>query len=506
MSGTSPHHSDRTVDLLIVGSGPIGATIASQVRDSQPEAEILMVEAGGDLGGERGVHLTDSSDPHLLSIYTHFMRHALQLNYVQDGVDEFGLIRLKSLTVPSGGVLPAARLGFDTTHMPGASIAWNTGGMGIHWTAAGPAPSVTEQAPGLDGDDWAADWATAAGLFQLTSDAFSFNPMAPAILDALRRVVPADGDDRAAQNMPMAGRRHSSGRFHRTGPADIFPPLRSGSDSTFRLVSNTLCTGLTVESGRVSGASFQDVRTDERWSVSARVVVVAADTLRTPQLLWASGIRPRALGHYLNEHASVSGDSFVDPERLGANGVDRPVSPPEYEPFVGAYWIPSRGSEQPFHGQLMETVDNDRGHVLGYTLYVPTEVRYGNAIEFDDQATDLVGLPKPTIKFSYTDEDEALIERARGTLAQIRDAIGPLEEGSWMTLAAGGSLHYTGTVRMGPDDDGTSVCDLRGRVWDYENLYVAGNGVVPTALSCNSTLTSATLAVRTARQVSGQLA
>jgi choline dehydrogenase-like flavoprotein len=75
-----------------------------------------------------------------------------------------------------------------------------------------------------------------------------------------------------------------------------------------------------------------------------------------------------------------------------------------------------------------------------------------------------------------------------------------------MTLAAGGSLHYTGTVRMGPADDGTSVCDLRGRVWDYENLYVAGNGVVPTALSCNSTLTSATLAVRSAREISRQLA
>jgi choline dehydrogenase-like flavoprotein len=506
MSGTSSHHSDRTVDVLIIGSGPIGATVASQVREASPESEILMVEAGADLGGERGVHLTDSSDPHLLSIYTHFMRHALQLNYVQDGVEEFGLVRRKTLTVPSGGVLPAARLGFDTTQMPGASIAWNTGGMGIHWTAAGPAPSVMEQVPGLDGDDWDADWATAASLFQLTSDAFSFNPMAPAILDALRRVVPSDDEARAAQNMPMAGRRHSSGRFHRTGPADIFPPLRGGSDSTFRLVSNTLCTGLTVEAGRVSGASFQDVQTDERWTACAQIVVVAADTLRTPQLLWASGIRPRALGHYLNEHASVSGDSFVDPERLGATGVDRPVSPPEYEPFVGAYWIPSRGPAQPFHGQLMETANEDHGHVLGYTFYVPTEVRYENAIQFDDDSTDLIGLPRPTIRFSYTNRDDAMIDEARGLLGQVRDAIGPLQEGSWMTLAAGGSLHYTGTVRMGPADDGTSVCDLRGRVWDYENLYVAGNGVVPTALSCNSTLTSATLAVRSAREISRQLA
>jgi choline dehydrogenase-like flavoprotein len=58
---------------------------------------------------------------------------------------------------------------------------------------------------------------------------------------------------------------------------------------------------------------------------------------------------------------------------------------------------------------------------------------------------------------------------------------------------------------MGPSDDGSSVCDSDGRVWAYENLYVAGNGVIPTALVCNSTLTALTLAVRTARAVAGSL-
>ena len=39
-----------------------------------------------------------------------------------------------------------------------------------------------------------------------------------------------------------------------------------------------------------------------RDTVDARVVVVAADSLRTPQLLQASGIRPPALGRHLTEH------------------------------------------------------------------------------------------------------------------------------------------------------------------------------------------------------------
>ncbi|MFC9529978.1 GMC oxidoreductase [Streptomyces sp. NPDC057717] len=63
----------------------------------------------------------------------------------------------------------------------------------------------------------------------------------------------------------------------------------------------------------------------------------------------------------------------------------------------------------------------------------------------------------------------------------------------------------TGTVRMGADNDGTSVCDPDARVWDFTNLYLAGCGVVPTALVWNSTLTGVVTAVRAARAAVGNL-
>lgn len=131
--------------------------------------------------------------------------------------------------------------------------------------------------------------------------------------------------------------------------------------------------------------------------------------------------------------------------------------------------------------------------------YVRSDIRAHNRLEFDDGVRDAAGMPRIRAHFAYSDDDRERIEAARVAQADVARRLGELDPNEVSLLPPGASLHYTGTVRMGVRDDGSSVCDARGAVWGCDGLYVAGNGVIPTALTCNSTLTAAALAVRTAR-------
>ena len=65
----------------------------------------------------------------------------------------------------------------------------------------------------------------------------------------------------------------------------------------------------------------------------------------------------------------------------------------------------------------------------------------------------------------------------------------------WMPF---GFAHMTGTTRMSASDDGTGVTDYAGRVWGFDNLRLATNGLIPTRMAVNPTLTGAALAAHVA--------
>ena len=80
-------------------------------------------------------------------------------------------------------------------------------------------------------------------------------------------------------------------------------------------------------------------------------------------------------------------------------------------------------------------------------------------LTFEDDRPDENGLPGIRIAYELTDVEEADFERARKHQARAAAALGEFVDGMPKVMPAGSSLHYMGTVRMGPADDGTSVCD-----------------------------------------------
>ncbi|WP_327581795.1 GMC oxidoreductase [Nonomuraea sp. NBC_00507] len=491
-------------DVLIVGSGIMGSVVARLLREADPALKITMVDGGTAIGEAPGLHLHDLDDPVLWSRYNEQVATGIQGMYT--GADVVREVA-GSLTDLTPGMFHALAFGQDAEAMPATALAWNAGGMGVHWTAATPWPAGEEAFDFGDPDRWAADLDTARRLLAVTPSAIGPTEVGRIVLDVLRRRFDGVGPgDRRPQPMPMAVTATASGPMPRTAPGTIFPAIATGGDPGFTLTTGMLATTLLLSDGRVAGARLRRIADGTEGKLLADAVVVCADALRTPQLLFASGIRPAALGRYLNEHAFVTARVLLDLDRFGI-GLDALPLPRPGEFSTDSLWLPQNGAAQPFHGQIMDrTYVDENGHPLahsvGLSLYVPVESRPDNRLLFSETQTDLAGMPRITVEFGYSDADRTLIGRALDDVRSIAEEFGSFDPATERALLPpGSSLHQTGTVRAGLADDGTSVCGPDGRVWGFDNLYLAGNGVIPTAMAANVTLTGAVTAVRAARAV-----
>ncbi|MET7571032.1 GMC oxidoreductase [Streptomyces sp. NPDC005492] len=491
-------------DVLIVGSGIMGSVVARLLRDSDPGLTVTMVDGGSAIGEAPGLHLHDVADPALWSRYNEQVDSGIQAMYTGAEVVHEVADSLADLTP---GMFHALTFGEDAEAMPASALAWNAGGMGVHWTAATPWPAGDEVFDFGDPDRWAADVDTARRLLAVTPSPIGPTGVGRTVLDVLRRRYDdtAPGD-RRPQPMPMAVTATASGPMPRTAPGTIFPPIAAGGDPAFALMTGTLATRLIVAEGRVRGARLRTVADGTESELHAGTVIVCADALRTPQLLFASGIRPEALGRYLNEHAFITAQVLLDLDRFGI-ALDELPLPRTGEFSTDSLWLPRNGAAQPFHGQIMNRTYVDGNgrplaHAVGLALLVPVESRPENRLVFSESHTDLAGLPRIGVEFDYSGTDRALIDRALAETRSLAEEFGRFDAGTELALLPpGSSLHLTGTVRSGTADDGSSVCDPDGRVWGFDNLFVAGTGVIPTAMAANVTLTGAVTAVRTARAV-----
>lgn len=485
-------------DLIIVGSGVAGATIAAVVRSFHAKAKILIVEGGPAIGSPKGHHLLSVAERDIRDQYRLATTPSLQIDYavLRDRPDTLGAPLASGLTR-----LPAVWPG--ASQLRGAAVASNLGGMGIHWTAACPT-AFGDEIPGWISEDvWSAASAAAQNLLSVDPYPLGRSAVGDGVIAKLHELLPSPQTSRRAQYMPMAGRRNEVAEFVRTSPANIFPELAHANHDYLDVRTNTRCTAINWREGKVTGVTVVEAGSSLQQHIDSRFVVVASDALRTPQLLWKSHVRLPALGAYLNEHMTISSRTTLSSRVLSIPERTMIASPSD-EPFFGAYWLPSRDGEQPFHGQMMGRVQGDF-YVLGLNWYAKTEISADNRLIFDPAEPGDLRMPDAVVNFEFSKNDLATLEAARRQQLLIGESLGDFDPDKSVIWSAGQSFHYTGSVRAGIQDNGESVCDRHGAVWGLDNLFVAGNGVIPTALTCNCTLTATTLGVLTAERISGML-
>jgi choline dehydrogenase-like flavoprotein len=261
--------------------------------------------------------------------------------------------------------------------------------------------------------------------------------------------------------------------------------------------------------------------------VEARVVVLAAGAIASPDLLLRSRIGdPAQVGHHLHLHPSVMAagvfdepihayrgipqsyyvDEWIDLERDPRSGfVLMPISG---FPVLTAANLPGFGREHfawmrdyaKMGGVLALLHDRSEGSVESGDSLARPRIRY--ALDAHDRAQLTQGLQRCVELLFASGARRVIVPYASGPLVLGRGD--PLTEIGRRELREGvipfASTHPQSTCRMGGDPR-SSVVDAVGHCHGVHGLFVADMSVFPTSLGAPPQLTTAALADRSAHAI-----
>ncbi|GIE85812.1 pyranose oxidase [Actinoplanes regularis] len=526
-------------DVFIVGSGPVGCTFARELIGAG--RRVLMVDAGAALSQRPGEHLKNAYlYQRNLDLFSGVIRGHLNLLSVPPEQRPEVTLDPAAFQIDRkryrGFVLnnqnpdqdPAVNLG-------AAAVSYGVGGMATHWTCATPRhhPQI-ERSPLLPDDEWERLYDAAERLLNTHVGAFEESIRHQLVREVLQGAYPDLPKPYEVQSLPLAvERRQDNPTLVRWSGADtvlgeLADQVAGGADGALDLRPEHLCKRLvpTADGSRIAYAEVLDLRQSRTLRIEAEHFVVAANAYLTPQLLYASGIRPPALGRYMTEQPIAFCqivlrqelvDGIVDDPRFAervrthrGSELHDPVPIPADDPEPNV-WIPV-SPDRPWHcqihrdafhyGDLAPNVDTRL--IVDLRWFGIVEPNPDNRIAFSDRHTDTHDMPQPTFTFTLSPQDRDRQHAMMGDMLRAATALGGFLPGSEPCFVEPGlGLHVCGTTRMG-DDPETSVVDIDSRVWDIDNLYLGGNNLIPRGTASNPTLTSVALAIRAARRLIGR--
>lgn len=255
-----------------------------------------------------------------------------------------------------------------------------------------------------------------------------------------------------------------------------------------------------TEGVEATGVEYVD-RSGARHLVRAKVVVVAAGALNTPQLLIRSGLTAPAIGRHLGLH----------PVRLVYGLFDEPQDAHMVYPITahcmdhqhdedGGYVIEATTIQDPI--AFATSLRDEDGPLWGRRLVEAVRrFRYwvGLLAMVNDDNNSRVAVDedgRERLEVVFQPHEEERIDRALAFAKEVLLAAGARQL-VWSGLA---STHVQGSCRMG-DDPARSAVDRHGQVHGVRRLYVGDGSLVPRTLSVNPSLTIMALATRLAEHL-----
>jgi len=300
----------------------------------------------------------------------------------------------------------------------------------------------------------------------------------------------------------------------------------------------------TGSDGRVEAAVYATPDGTEHRQ-TAREFVIAAGGVETPRLLLlsASDDYPDGLanssglvGHYFMDHLFAGAGGTLDREtrqnHVGfltsechqfyddpgqavervADGetvvaaTDEALSPLKLEflNYAGPSPVELALSGEEWGDTLLSSLRESYGNSIAMGGLVGQPPRKENRVTLDTSTTDDHGNPVPDIQWSWGERLERSVGRANEIQHAVLSELGV--DISWTVGPAdtGPAYHHMGTTRMGTDP-AESVVNPQLRAHDVTNLSIASSSVFVSAGSMNPTLTIAALALKCADHVSERL-
>lgn len=466
--------NEFSADVIVIGSGAGGAAVAGELARNGVSVKIL--EAGPVITTEAGgqARNPDSSDKAIPAAIEYFARHYQP----HDGGKQF------------------------PNQLPGLGAIRGVGGLFTSWSNNAPTHDESELPGWLNQGPWKSLVGRAQRLLTVSADICENDPRSQLLFDHFRKIVGPLAEGREVQNMPISASWDGT-ELHFAGADDLL----AGSEGRIEILPNRIVRRIDSKNGRATSVSAWSTETNSVETYTAGHVVVAGGTVGSAQVLAASQFDAGpALGRYLMEHVALATRISLKREFRCQEEIEGPTF---------ALWAPA-STIHPWHSQvtrhLMDYInvmppDYDPKNTADLIAFCPIEPRIENALTFDLDRLDTYGLPLMNGQITLSDRDKTITSRALSEQFLVAAELGDLDSG-WASkmIPRGGSTHLMGSCRMGAEDDGSSVVNPEGRLWQYENAYVAGNAVFSTPNAGNPSLTGIAFALRAADDILGRAA